>query len=211
MNRRPILGLLLVTGLSLSIAKPIQAHCDTMDGPVVKDAIAALEAGEVRGVLKWIRPEDEREIRTLFDQVKAVRVQGESARALADRYFFESLVRIHRAGEGAPYTELKPAGAVEPVIAASDRALDRERIDTLVDKITSHIAEGIRQRFQKTLAAKQHVEDSVPAGRAYVAAYVEFTHYVEGLHQAAVGTAHAHGEPNEGMSEHQRQEDSHDH
>ncbi len=211
MNRRPILGLLLITGLSLSIARPIQAHCDTMDGPVVKDAIAALEAGDVTAVLKWIRPEDEREIRTLFDQVKAVRVQGESARALVDRYFFESLVRIHRAGEGAPYTGLKPAGVVEPIIAASDRTLDRGKIDTLVDRITSHVAEGIRQRFQTTLAAKQHAEDSVPAGRAYVAAYVEFTHYVEGLHQAAAGTAHAHGEPNEETSTHQRQEDSHDH
>ena len=211
MNRRPILGLLLIIGLSLFIARPIQAHCDTMDGPVVKDAIAALEAGDVTAVLKWIRPEDEREIRTLFDQVEAVRAQGESARALADRYFFESLVRIHRAGEGAPYTGLKPAGAAEPVIAASDRALDRGKIDTLVDKITSHIAEGIRQRFQTTLAAKQHAKNSVPAGRAYVAAYAEFTHYVEGLHQAAAGTAHAHGEPNEETSEHQRQEDSHDH
>ena len=211
MNRRPILGLLLIIGLSLFIARPIQAHCDTMDGPVVKDAIAALEAGDVTAVLKWIRPEDEREIRTLFDQVEAVRAQGESARALADRYFFESLVRIHRAGEGAPYTGLKPAGAVEPVIAASDRALDRGKIDTLVDKITSHIAEGIRQRFRKTLAAKRHVEDSVPAGRVYVAAYVEFTHYVEGLHQAAANTAHAHGEPNEDTSAHQRQEDSHEH
>lgn len=211
MNRRPILGLLLVTGLSLFIARPIQAHCDTMDGPVVKDAIAALEAGDATAVLKWIRPEDEREIHTLLDQVKVVRAQGKSAQALADRYFFESLVRIHRAGEGAPYTGLKPAGTAEPVIAASDQALDRGKIDTLVDKITGHIAEGIRQRFQTTLAAKQHAEDSVPAGRAYVAAYVEFTHYVEGLHQAAAGTAHAHSEPNEETSAHQRQEDSHDH
>jgi hypothetical protein len=182
-----------------------------MDGPVVKDAKAALEAGNVTGVLKWIRPEEEREIRTLFDQVKTVRAQGEPARVLADRYFFESLVRIHRAGEGAPYTGLKPAGAVEPVIAASDRALDQGEIDTLVDRITSHIAEGIRQRFKKTLAARQHAEDSVPAGRAYVAAYVEFTHYVEGLHQAAIGTAHDHSEPDKETSAHRTQEDSHEH
>ncbi len=78
MNRRPILGLLLVTGLSLSIARSVYAHCDTMDGPIVKDAMAALEAGDITAVLKWIRPEDEREIRTRFDQVKTVRAQGES-------------------------------------------------------------------------------------------------------------------------------------
>jgi len=211
MIRQPILVLLSIAGLSLLITVPVQAHCDTMDGPVVKDAKAALETGDVEGVLKWVRPGDEPEIRALFDQVKTVRTQGGPARALADRYFFESLVRIHRAGEGAPYTGLKPAGTVEPVIAASDRALEQGHIDALIDGITAHIAAGIRQRFQKTLAAKQHAEHNVPAGRAYVAAYVGFTHYVEGLHHAAVGTAHAPNEPDAETSAHQIKENPHEH
>lgn len=205
------MGLLLILVLCLSLTAPVNAHCDTMDGPVVKDAIAALQAGDVRGVLKWIPPEDEREIRTLFDQVKTVRAQSGPAKALADRYFFESLVRIHRAGEGAPYTGLKPAGHVEPVIAASDQALEQGKIDALVDTVTGHIAEGIRRRFQKAVAARQHAEHNVSAGRAYVAAYVEFTHYVEGLHRAASGIAHTHGESNEAKSAHQTEENSHEH
>jgi len=210
MKGRPILALLLIAGVSMSMTAQVKAHCDTMDGPVVNDAKVALATGNVTGVLKWIRPEDEREIRALFDQVKTVRAQGGPAQTLADRYFFESLVRIHRAGEGAPYTGLKPAGHVEPVIAASDRALDQGKIDTLVDKITSHIADGIRARFEKTLATRQHADGSVPAGRAYVAAYVEFTHYVEGLHQAAGGTTHGHGETEPAMSGHQTQQESHE-
>lgn len=208
MKAMPMLSLLLSVGLSLSIGARASAHCDTMDGPVVKDATAALKAGDPKGVLKWIQPQDEQEIRTLFEQVVAARAQGGPAKALADRYFFESLVRIHRAGEGAPYTGLKPAGHVEPIVAASDQALDQGSIDALIDKITSHIAQGIRQRFQRALETRQQVEHSVPAGRAYVAAYVEFTHYVEGLHAAAAGPAHAHNEPAAEASGHNHQQEN---
>lgn len=208
MKPTPRLSLLLSVGLFLSIGTRAGAHCDTMDGPVVKDATAALAAGDPTGVLKWIRPQDEPEIRALFEQVMAARAQGGPAKALADRYFFESLVRIHRAGEGAPYTGLKPAGHVEPIIAASDQALDQGSVAALIDKITGHIAQGIRQRFQKALETRQHAEHSVPAGRAYVAAYVEFTHYVEGLHEAAAGPAHAHNEPAAETSGHNHQQEN---
>jgi hypothetical protein len=39
-----------------------------------------------------------------------VRTLDLEAKALADRYFFETLVRLYRAGEGAAYKGLKPAG-----------------------------------------------------------------------------------------------------
>jgi hypothetical protein len=43
-----------------------------------------------------------------FTKTLAVRKQSKEAKELADMYFFETLVRIHCAGEGAPYTGLKP-------------------------------------------------------------------------------------------------------
>ncbi len=202
---------MLSTGLLLVFTVRADAHCDTMDGPVVKDAQAALTAGKVTGVLKWVQPRDEQEIKALFEQVLKVRLQGEPAKSLAERYFFESLVRIHRAGEGAPYTGLKPAGQVEPVIAASDKALDQGNVDELAGKITAHIAEGIRRRFEAAHQTKQHLADSVEAGRAYVRAYVEFAHYVEGLHKAAMGTAHAHSESAGEVSAHIEKEQKHEH
>lgn len=204
------LSLLSIAGLCLFVSTQARAHCDTMDGPVVKDATAALAAGDVTSVLKWVRPEDEPEIRSLFDQVTAARAQGGPAKALAERYFFESLVRIHRAGEGAPYTGLKPAGHVEPIIAASDEALDQSNVDKLIDRITRHIAQAIRQRFETASETRRRAAHSVAAGRAYVAAYVEFTHYVEALHAAAAGTAHAHSEPAPQMPDHKTQESSHE-
>jgi len=211
MKGKRLAWLLLSVILLLFVTVRTNAHCDTMDGPVVKDAQAALTAGSVTGVLKWIQPQDEQEMKALFEQVLKVRLQGEPAKSLAERYFFESLVRIHRAGEGAPYTGLKPAGHVEPVIAASDKALDQANVDELVDNITRNIADGIRRRFQAALQTKQRLGDSVEAGRAYVRSYVEFMHYVEGLHTAAAGTDHAHGEPASEASHQNEKEHAHEH
>jgi hypothetical protein len=161
------------------------AHCDTLDGPVVATARQALEKGDITPVLKWVRQEDEKEIKAQFNKTLVVRKQGKEAMELADMYFFESLVRIHRAGEGAPYTGLKAAGTVEPSVAAADRALERGSSDNLVNLVTEAAAKGIRERFAHTLEAKKHADESIEAGRKFVEAYVEFTHYVERLHMDA--------------------------
>jgi hypothetical protein len=172
-----------------------------MDGPVVKAAQAALEKGDVTAVLKWVKPPQEGEVRGAFQKTLAVRALGQEARDLADRYFFETLVRLHREGEGAPYTGLKPAGAVEPIVAASDRALETGSVDGLTQEITRLVTEGIRHRFAETLEKKKHAEDSVAAGREFVNAYVEFTHYVERLHADATRAA-AHHETAPPAAEH---------
>ena len=94
---------LTVMGISLAlfVTPPAEAHCDTMGGPVVADAKVALEKKDVTPALKWVNVKDEREIRELFTKTLKVRAHGSEARELADRYFFETLVRVHRAGEGA--------------------------------------------------------------------------------------------------------------
>ena len=211
MKVKQLSWILVNVSLWLVLTPQVGAHCDTMDGPVVKDAQAALATKDVTKVLKWVLPQHEQEIKNLFQQVLTVRLQGEPAKTLSEKYFFESLVRIHRAGEGAPYTGLKQAGQVEPIVAASDKALYHKNVDELVNKITQHIDHEIRQRFKTALENKKHVDHSVEAGRAYVRAYVEFTHYVEGLHKALAGTAHGHGPSSPETSSHNTQEVSHEH
>ena len=211
MKTRQLSWILVTTCIWLVPALQADAHCDTMDGPVVKDAQAALAAGDVTKVLKWVLPEHEHEIKTLFHQVMKVRSQGKPAKSLSERYFFESLVRIHRAGEGAPYTGLKPAGKVEPIIAASDKALEQKNIDELVKKITQRVEHEIRRRFQTAIESKKHVEHSVEAGRAYVRAYVEFTHYVEGLHKTITAAGHEHGPSSLEASSHNDKTSTHEH
>ena len=188
---KPFVGL-VVAGLALLAGPPTaRAHCDTMDGPVVKDAQAALASRDVTPVLKWVEPGAEATIRQSFEHALAVRALGPEARGLADRFFFETLVRIHRQGEGAPYTGLKEAGTlVDPAIAAVDRAIDAGSVDALARLLTGKADQGLRERFDRVAKAKAHAATSVERGRDYVAAYVELTHYAERLHADAAASAH---------------------
>lgn len=190
--RTGIIGIAALLGLSLTTPRLARAHCDTLDGPVVTAAKAALEKGDVTPVLRWVKPEGEGEIREAFRRTLAVRTKGPEAKALADMYFFETLVRVHRAGEGVPYTGLKPAGTVEPGIAGADRALEGGSVDGLVKALTEHAAEGIRQRFMQAVEKKKRADENVEAGREFMEAYVEFIHYVERLHADASSSAGHH-------------------
>jgi hypothetical protein len=167
------------------------AHCDTLDGPVVGTARIALEKRDVTPVLKWVRPKQEAEIKAAFQRTLTVRAKGPAEKELADLYFFETLVRIHRAGEGAPYTGLKPGAAVDPAVALADKALESGSVDNLTDVLTNAVAMGIQERFADTLKKQKRADSSVAAGREFVASYVVFTHYVEKLH-ALIKTGGAH-------------------
>lgn len=185
-----ISGSLLLRGMGTA-----RAHCDTLNGPVVKDARIALEKGDVTPVLKWVKKEHEGEIRTALEKTLAVRTKGPEAKQLADSYFFETLVRIHRAGEGAPYTGLKPEGAeVDPAVAEADEALGTGSVDRLVSLIKDQVDRGIRERFARAAEKKKYASASVEAGREYVEAYVEFIHYAERLGMDAGGQAALHAE-----------------
>ncbi|HEX8960394.1 MAG TPA: DUF6448 family protein [Geobacteraceae bacterium] len=178
------------------------AHCDTLDGPVVKTAKSALEKGDVTPILKWVKKEDEAEIRDLFKKTLSVRSKGKEAQELADMYFLETLVRLHRAGEGEPYTGLKPAGVVELAVVEADKALESGSVEALVKLITDSASKGIRERFNKAKEAKKHADRSVDAGREFVEAYVQFTHYVERLHLDSTDqTEHHYGAPGAAMPE----------
>ena len=188
-------AMLFVDGDSVPLVLPfVFAHCDTLDGPVVKTARVALEKGDVMPILKWVKKENEAEIRDLFKKTLTVRSKGKEAQELADMYFLETLVRLHRAGEGEPYTGLKPAGVVESAVVEADKALESGAVDSLVKLITEGASKGIRERFNKAKEAKKHADHSVDAGREFVEAYVQFTHYVERLHlDSTVQAEHHHG------------------
>jgi uncharacterized protein DUF6448 len=190
--KREIWVMLATLGLVTWVPSWAVAHCDTLEGPVITTAKAALEKGDVTPVLKWVKADDEASIRDAFQKTMTVRTKGPEAKSMADMYFFETLVRIHRAGEGAPYTGLKSAEP-EAAVAGADRALEMGSVDGLITLVTGDVAEGIRMRFTHTLELKKHADESVEKGREFVESYVEFTHYVEALHAAAVESG-AHGE-----------------
>jgi uncharacterized protein DUF6448 len=178
----PAVFLVLLT-LAPSLA---MAHCDGMDGPVVKAAQKALETGNINPVLIWVQKNDEAEIQKAFAQTITVRKLSPESRNLADRYFFETLVRLHRAGEGEPYTGLKPAGRdLGPAIPAADKAIQDKNPEPLLKLINTASDKGLHEHFQRVLEKAGFKENDIEAGRAYVKAYVEFVQYAERIYEAA--------------------------
>lgn len=186
--RNPFFAAVLSLLFSLSF-EPSWAHCDTYDGPVVKDAQKAFETGKVDLVLVWVTKADEADIRRAFAEAQTVRKLGPQAKQLADNYFFETLVRIHRAGEGAPYTGLKPAGKIDPAIGMADEALAAGSVSKLSKEMTNHLQKALNEKFQHAVNTKKHAAHNVEAGREHVHAYVEYVHFVEGVHNAIAGNS----------------------
>lgn len=181
-----VLALLIV---QLADPAPARAHCDTMSGPVIEDGRRALESASPAPVWKWVRAEDEPELAAALNAALAVRTVNDASRELADRYFFETLVRIHRASEGAPYGGLKPATDTQPVLLAADRALVAGSVAGLARDISAAVAAEVQERFDRALELRVHAEENPEAGRRYVAAYVEYVHFVEAVDGLTGGTA----------------------
>jgi hypothetical protein len=184
---------LLLVGFTFASPTPVQAHCDGLDGPVVKAARKALEARNLAIVLIWVQEKDEPEIRVAFNRTLAVRALGADARELADRFFFETVVRVHRVGEGAPYTGLKPAGRdLGPAIPAADMALAAGSLEPLTKLIVDAVHQHLRERFDEAVSTAAFAPGDIAAGRESIRAYVEFIHYVERLYDAASTPAQGH-------------------
>ncbi|HET9216631.1 MAG TPA: DUF6448 family protein [Terriglobia bacterium] len=186
---------------SLAFLAPYSAfaHCDSLDGPVVKAAQKALDTQNVDLVLVWVQPEDEAEIRSAYNKTLTVRALGQMAKELADTYFYETVVRLHRAGEGAPYTGLKPAGRdLGPAIRAADQAIDSRSLSSVEKLLATTLSERLRKHFEEAANLKGYQAGDVKAGREYVKAYVEFIHYVERLYEAITAPSHGQfGEPHD--------------
>jgi hypothetical protein len=182
----------LVLALAFAAA-PTFAHCDALDGPVVTAARKALASEDVNLVMPWVRPGDEPAVRQAFDRALKIRKLNSEAGELADTWFFETVVRIHRAGEGAPYDGLKPAGR-DPgaAITAAERAIGSGSGEELAGMLSKAVRAGLHSRYHRVLERRDYSSSDVKAGREYVAAYVDFIHYAERLHQAA---SSGHGAP----------------
>jgi uncharacterized protein DUF6448 len=189
MSLRIFVRLALLIGVSLGAwPATAEAHCDTMDGPVVKAGMKALESGALAPALTWIDEAGEAELRAAFADARDVRRGSPKARALADRWFIETLVRLHRAGEGEPYTGIKPAGTpISPAVAAADSAVESGALEPLLALLTTAMKRGVEERFERARAGRVYAPADVAAGRAYVSAYVQLVQHVEALHDAATG------------------------
>jgi len=184
----PILVLMMLV-LSSTVAF---AHCDTMEGPLIGDAQKAISQNNVNIVLKWIPASNEAEIKDAFNQTMKVRVLSPDAEKLADNSFFETLVRIHRASEGVPFTGVKPVGTpIDPKVAAADKAVAAGNLSPVKDLIPEKDLPELTERFEKVMLLKNFDMNDVKAGREYIEAYVQFFKFAEGEGHEGHGDAHA--------------------
>lgn len=161
------------------LVRPAFAHCDTEDGPAVQDGRRALATGNVNHALKWVPAAGEPEVRAAFEV--AVQESGQDVSAPPARRFLETLVRVHRAGEGAGFDGIKPTGAdLPPEVIAADAALEAEQLDPLRGLIPEERWGELERRFAEVLDRKHFDVDDLAAARSYVAAYVSFYKYAEG-------------------------------
>ncbi len=168
-------------------------HCDTMDGPVVKAATKALETGNVNLILPWVPKKAEVELKKAFEKTLRARKLGKEAKELADYWFFETAVRLHREGEGAPYTGLKPAGLDwGPVVPRAEKAIEKENPNEVIEFISHAVEEELQERFKHAMSKNKYDVDDVDAAREYVQAMLGFVLFSHHLYEY-VKSGGAHG------------------
>ena len=173
----------------------VPPHCDTMDGPVVKAAQLALERGNVNLILPYAPKKAEAELRHAFDRTMRVRMLSPEARETVDYWFFETAVRLHREGEGAPFTGLKPAGLDEgPAVRHAEQAIQSHQVEEITHFLCRVVAEEIHNRFHAAMILRHYGENDVDAARAYVQAMLGFVVYSHTLYTTATSSPHEHAE-----------------
>lgn len=195
--------------LAQLVVREAYAHCDTEDGPAVTDGRRALETGNVNHALKWVLPEHEDEVRQAFRRASQDRRGGGEAQEQADLAFLETLVRVHRAGEGEGFEGIKPAGTALPAeVVAADRALAAGTLEPLRGLMPPERWDGLEERFQLARDRQSFDPDDLVAARAYVQAYVSYVKWAEGEehehghHHTAAHEAAAHHDSSHTVAHH---------
>lgn len=184
-----IAAVIVAVGIMAISPLAAYAHCDTMDGPTVADGRKALESGNINYALKWVQPEYEKEITDAFNLSIKVKDLSPEAKEISEKYFYDNLVRVHRAGEGAPFDGVKPHGTpIDEKVAAADESIEAGNLSPLKGLIEEEKVPELGERFEKVMALKDYDLNNVEEGREYIEAYVKFFKFAEGEEDHAHGT-----------------------
>ncbi|HLN62333.1 MAG TPA: DUF6448 family protein [Symbiobacteriaceae bacterium] len=202
-----LVGLLVAGAALLFRPDPASAHCDSAQGPVVTAAMKALATGEIKWALAYVKPDAEAEMTAAFTHALQVRKLGDQARDLADRYFAETTVRLHRVGEGASYTGIKANPEITPALEAAEKAVESGHLNEVNALLDKAVKEGVEQYWHRVVEARERAEKegTVEALREKAEAELLFEKFVLGVEQAAHGLVggeegsaeggHSHGAP----------------
>lgn len=172
----------LIAGILLSalaIPRPAQAHCDSEKGPVATAAHQALEKGDVKLILPYVQADSEKELTAAFKETQAVRKTGGKTMELADRYFIETAIRLHRAGEGAAYNGVTDETTPESILVA-DKAMASGSLDETYKMLDQLIQKGVQEKYKAVVKAREEAAHlgTVEAHRERVEAELMFEKYI---------------------------------
>ncbi len=203
MNMKSSLTILLLFFTFLGFTGTAFPHCDGVDGPVVQSAIKSLETKDISYVLIWIKKEHEQEVKDAFAKTLIVRELGPDAKEVADHHFMETVVRIHREGEGEPFTGIKAAGRdLGPVIPAADKSIESGSLEEMKQILSSRLFSELDKKFQTLQEKKIFDVSDTEAGREYVEAYVQYLHFADNLYKAADFVPHSENNSGQPEEEH---------
>ena len=185
---------LITAVLSMLVISPAFAHCDSYDGPVVKDALQALETNNVGLVYKWISTEQEAEISALFTKTYNLKKGDKEIYSLVEKHFLETLIRLHRQTEGFGFDGIKAAGTTKPIVQLSDKAIETGNVENLINQLNGHIAKVVEDKYNAVKELEKVKNESPEKGRDYVKAYVMYTHSLEAIHDIVEQVASGHAE-----------------
>jgi hypothetical protein len=174
-------------------APPASAHCDSRQGPVVAAAQQALEKGDVKLILPYVKADQEKELTLAFDQTIAIRKRGTEVQQVADEYFLETAVRLHRVGEGASYTGIKEHAEENPALTAAETSLQQGKPDEVITVLDTNLKAKVAERFQGVLDARaaEKANPTVETSRERVEAELMFEKYVLEI-SSAIDAAASH-------------------
>lgn len=179
--KKTLIVIITIVISAFFIQNKVMAHCDTEDGPVIGDAKKAIDNNNVNYVLKWVSNDDEKELTDAFNLAMKVRNYSPEAKKLSEKYFFETLVRLHRSGEGVPYTGVKPSGThIDEKILAADKSIQTGNLEPLSGMVPENRKTELQKLFNEVMLHKNYDVNDVNSGREYVESYVKFFHYAEG-------------------------------
>lgn len=193
-----VIATALVGTVLLTTSTPASAHCDSEQGPVAAAARKALETGDVSLISPYVQPEYEKELAAAFKQSRAVRAQGGQSKSLAEQYFVETAIRLHRLGEGAAYIGMTDEATPDSIVTA-DAAMTSGSMAEVNEMLSHAIAEGVEAKYHAVVEAREKAEKlgTVEAHRERVEAELIFEKYVYELYTAATA-ANPHAEGAEG-------------
>jgi hypothetical protein len=106
-------------------------------------------------------------------------------------YFFETVVRVHRAGEGAYFTGLKPAGLdVGPVIPVAEQAIDTGTPEELEKLLHDIVGRELKARFHRMQSLKAKADRSVEDAREYTHAMLGLQVWAHSIYEQALARPH---------------------